>query len=83
MFLFINSLIFLVFFIVIFLLSDQYYLVKEKTLPFECGIENFKTIRVPFSIQFFFIGIIFVLFDIEILFLIHFRFLRLSFFYLV
>ncbi|MGI9555598.1 MAG: NADH-quinone oxidoreductase subunit A [Cyanophyceae cyanobacterium] len=64
--------IYIVFLFVIFFLRDNSFFIKNKLLPFECGIENIKKRRIRFSSQFFFIGIIFILFDIEIIFLIHF-----------
>jgi len=64
-----------------FFFRDLTPFLKEKMSPFECGIENFKKIRIPFSIQFFFLGIIFILFDIEIIFLIHFTYLINNFFF--
>jgi NADH:ubiquinone oxidoreductase subunit 3 (subunit A) len=39
---------------------------KEKILPFECGFEVNYQNRIPFSVQFFLVGIIFVVFDLEI-----------------
>ena len=49
-------------------------LLKEKNnknfprrLPFECGIENVFISRPPFSLQFFILGLIFIIFDMEIL----------------
>nr|WNZ34637.1 NADH dehydrogenase subunit 3 [Rhipicephalus microplus] len=39
---------------------------KEKNSPFECGFDPFSLSRVPFSLKFFFIGIIFLIFDVEI-----------------
>jgi len=56
------------------LLGELSYILKEKIVSFECGIERYKITRVSFSIQFFFIRVIFILFDIEIIFLIHFCF---------
>nr|YP_010329433.1 NADH dehydrogenase subunit 3 [Haemaphysalis kitaokai]UNO53877.1 NADH dehydrogenase subunit 3 [Haemaphysalis kitaokai] len=40
---------------------------KEKMSPFECGFDPFSFSRVPFSLKFFFIGIIFLIFDVEII----------------
>ena len=36
---------------------------------FECGIESKDNARLPFSIKYFLIAILFVLFDIEVIFL--------------
>lgn len=52
-------------------INESEFFKKEKYLPFECGIENSKKIRIPFSNQFFFIGIVFVLFDIELVWYLH------------
>lgn len=38
----------------------------EKPSPIECGIDPFSTIIIPFSLQFFLITIIFIIFDIEV-----------------
>lgn len=41
--------------------------VKEEN--FECGIEQFGNARSPFSVKYFLIAILFVLFDVEVIFL--------------
>nr|AIW56967.1 NADH dehydrogenase subunit 3 [Trichinella patagoniensis]ATV98824.1 NADH dehydrogenase subunit 3 [Trichinella patagoniensis] len=40
------------------------------TLSFECGFESYKMNRLPFSINFFMVSLIFVLFDLEIIILV-------------
>ncbi|MBL7984258.1 MAG: NADH-quinone oxidoreductase subunit A, partial [Flavobacteriales bacterium] len=42
---------------------------KVKNDNFECGIEQYGNARSPFSIKYFLIAILFVLFDVEIIFL--------------
>nr|UAX03902.1 NADH dehydrogenase subunit 3 [Pseudocapillaria tomentosa] len=42
---------------------------KEK-FSFECGFESLKLSRLPFSLNFFMITLIFVLFDLEIVILV-------------
>ncbi len=41
--------------------------VKDKN--FECGIESVGNARVPFSVKYFLVAILFVLFDVEVIFL--------------
>lgn len=40
-----------------------------KISPFECGYTSFQQSREPFNVSFFIIGLLFLLFDIEISFL--------------
>lgn len=41
----------------------------EKTSAYECGFEPFGDARDTFDIHFYLVGIIFIIFDIEIVFL--------------
>ncbi len=42
---------------------------KIKSDPFECGIEVHGNARTPFSIKYFLVAVLFVLFDVEIIFM--------------
>lgn len=42
---------------------------KIKLDVFECGIESIGNARVPFSIKYFLVAILFVLFDVEVIFM--------------
>jgi len=42
---------------------------KSKDKNFECGIESVGNARIPFSVKYFLVAILFVLFDVEVIFL--------------
>ena len=42
---------------------------KKKLDPFECGIDVQGNARFPFSVKYFLVAILFVLFDVEVIFM--------------
>nr|YP_010324995.1 NADH dehydrogenase subunit 3 [Rhipicephalus haemaphysaloides]UDU84728.1 NADH dehydrogenase subunit 3 [Rhipicephalus haemaphysaloides]UNO54449.1 NADH dehydrogenase subunit 3 [Rhipicephalus haemaphysaloides]UNO54462.1 NADH dehydrogenase subunit 3 [Rhipicephalus haemaphysaloides] len=60
------SIVIMLLMILFFSLAFQGKKAKEKNSPFECGFDPFSLSRVPFSLKFFFIGIVFLIFDVEI-----------------
>ena len=67
-------LVLIIIFITLFLITLSYILTvkvpnKEKCFIFECGFNPISRLGVPFSIKFFIIAILFLVFDLEIILL--------------
>jgi NADH-quinone oxidoreductase subunit A len=60
-------------FVVVTMLATHYLGPKRKSKlkleAFECGIESQGNARIPFSIKYFLVAILFVLFDVEVIFM--------------
>ena len=51
-----------------YLLSPR-RMTPEKMLPYECGVDPVGSVRERFSVKFYLVAMLFILFDIEVVFL--------------
>ena len=67
-FLFVSLIISLLLFSLTFVLSKKFN-VQEKLVAYECGFNSYSSARIMFDIHFFIVALLFLIFDIELIFL--------------
>jgi NADH:ubiquinone oxidoreductase subunit 3 (subunit A) len=55
--------------VLVMFISEFLLLEREEVSSYECGFEHHSLSRVPLSLRYFFLTIIFLVFDIEVIFL--------------
>jgi NADH-quinone oxidoreductase subunit A len=63
------SLIFIVFLILLSIFAVYHNLDLDKNSSYECGFHPFEDARLPFEVRFYLVGVLFIIFDLEIVFL--------------
>jgi NADH-ubiquinone oxidoreductase chain 3 len=66
---FISSFLVLTLKLIRILISEKSILRREELTAFECGFDTHTLSRVPFSLRYFFLTLIFLLFDLEVVLL--------------
>lgn len=76
---------FFLFFVIFFLIYSKKEI--EKSSSYECGFHPFEDTRQEFNVRFYLVSILFIIFDLEIVFLfpwiLSLKFLNLSSFFLI
>jgi NADH-ubiquinone oxidoreductase chain 3 len=65
------------------LMAERMPISREELSPYECGFEHHNVSRIPFSLRYFFLTLLFLLFDLEILFLLFIPYLFISNFFTI
>nr|ATL23291.1 NADH dehydrogenase subunit 3 [Sympiezomias velatus] len=55
-----------IFILILNLIAKKTFADREKNSPFECGFDPKSSARVPFSLHFFLLAVIFIIFDVEL-----------------
>nr|AXR86031.1 NADH dehydrogenase subunit 3 [Telenomus sp. ZCS-2018] len=66
MIMFLISMIMTILFLINSMLQKKKCNYREKMFPLECGFNQMNKFHLPFSIQFYYISILFLIFDVEI-----------------
>lgn len=63
------SLLFILLLVAISVFSVYHNLDSGKNSSYECGFHPFEDARLPFEVRFYLVGVLFIIFDLELIFL--------------
>ena len=78
-----TSLLVLILKLVSFRIAESAPLNREELSPYECGFEHHNVSRIPFSLRYFFLTLIFLLFDLEIVLILFIPYVILSSYFIL